>query len=362
MNARSLPASESPRAQELILIEGQPRTAVSIYLLRTAFWTFGLFLASAQAWILRYRVSSDSISYLDMSDGVLPGFDWHRLVNGVWSPLYPFMLGLFRRAFHISPEHEIAAAHLLNIAFFVFAFACFEFFLRAATRRLDSASGQYPSAAPLPQWAFLVTAYSLFLWASISQITLGRLRPDMLLSGFLYLSSGLLLRMYGRPAQGRAYLTLGVVLGVGFLAKAPMLPIGVLILGLSFFVVEDWRPAVKMAAAALALAFLVGTPYYVPLSGQIGRFSLGESSTFNYVVHVDRASPQWYLQNSGYAAGSFAHSPEKIFADPPAYAFALPTLITHPLRFDPSYWLAGVRPRFAFKPEAKTILVNAFVI
>jgi hypothetical protein len=87
-----------------------------------AFWSAGILLASAQAWIFRYQASSDSISYLDMSDGVLPGSDWHRLINGVWSPLYPLFLGIFRRTFHISPGTEIPASHVLNVVFFIFAF------------------------------------------------------------------------------------------------------------------------------------------------------------------------------------------------------------------------------------------------
>jgi len=70
--------------------------------LRAAFWGVGILLAVGQAWISRYQVSPDSISYLDMSNGVLPGSDWHRLINGVWSPLYPAILGVFRRVFNIS--------------------------------------------------------------------------------------------------------------------------------------------------------------------------------------------------------------------------------------------------------------------
>ena len=49
--------------------------------LRLVFWILGLSLACAQAWVYRYQTSADSISYLDMSDGIMPGGDWHRLIN-----------------------------------------------------------------------------------------------------------------------------------------------------------------------------------------------------------------------------------------------------------------------------------------
>jgi len=90
--------------------------------LRIGFWGIGIFLAAAQAWIFRYQVTADSISYLDMSDGVFPGNDWHRLINGVWSPLYPFLLGVFRRIFDISAPNEIVAAAPAEPCFFSVCF------------------------------------------------------------------------------------------------------------------------------------------------------------------------------------------------------------------------------------------------
>ncbi len=337
----------------------------SVTALRVAFWSVGILLASTQAWILRYQFSSDSISYLDVSDAVLPGSDWHRLINGVWSPLYPFLLGIFRRVLRVSPGNEIGAGHLLNIMIFIFSFVCFEFFLVSAVRELETRDGisvEDGTSISLPKWAFLPIAYSLFLWSAIAEISVGMLRPDMLISGFLYLDVGMLLRMRRAPARWTRYLALGALLGIGYLAKAPMLPIGVVVLAATLFVVADWRPALKMAAGGLALMFLIGSLYFVPLSRQQGHFTLGESYALNYVVHVDQASPHWYLQNPGDARGSFSHPPEKISSDPPAYAFAVPAPVTHPLRFDPVYWIAGVRPHFVWKRQLKAVMTNLFVL
>src|SRR6266568_8123703 len=126
--------SGQPSRSGLEVVKQRPIPA-SLASLRAGFWIAGILLAIAQAWIFRYQVSTDSISYLDMSDGVLPGSDLHRLINGVWSPLYPFLLGVFRRIFSVSAPNEIVAAHLLNIVFFIFAFVCFEFFLSVAIRK-----------------------------------------------------------------------------------------------------------------------------------------------------------------------------------------------------------------------------------
>jgi hypothetical protein len=86
------------------------------------------------------------------------------------------------------------------------------------------------SQVSLPRWAYLSVGYALFLWASIEKISLRDLRADMLLSGFVYLAAALLVRMRGREARWGDYTSLGFVLGIGFLAKEPLLPLGLLIL------------------------------------------------------------------------------------------------------------------------------------
>ncbi len=233
--------SAQPSRPGLEVVKQRPIPA-SVTSLRAGFWIAGILLAIAQAWISRYQVSADSISYLDMSDGVLPGSDWHRLINGIWSPLYPAILGVFRRVFNISPQHEIVAGHLLNIVFFLFALACFEFFLRRAIQKLVTRENTAAQAGPLaylPVSLYVSLAYSLFLWGSIAQISLSNLRADMLMSGFVYLAIGILLGMQGSPARWNAYIALGLVLGVGVLAKEPLLPLGILILGITIFLVDN---------------------------------------------------------------------------------------------------------------------------
>lgn len=337
----------------------------SVGVLRVTFWIGGLLLAAWQAWNCRYVVSADSISYLDMSDGVMPGGSWHRLINGLYSGLYPLSLGIFRRVFHISPQNEVPAGHLLNVLFFIFAFIGFEFLLAGIVEQSDGPRelpDKVRTSVPLPRWAFRSIAYSVFLWASIVAISLDSLRADMLMSGFLYFAVGKMIRMRHRPASWISYLALGAVLGLGVLAKEAMLPVGLLILLLALLVVENWRPALKMAAGALAMMFLIASLYFVPLSLRLGHISLGEAGKFVYIVNVDEASPHWYLQTPGSARGSLLHPPKKVFADPPAYAFPVTDTVTHPLRYDPTYWTVGLRPHFVWQREATAIKSNLLLL
>lgn len=353
MSTRSfrIPAALPPRRRPAPeLVQRQPRP-VGVATVRAAFWAVGVVLAGVQAWAFRYYVSADAISYLDMSDGVMPGGSWHRLINGVWSPLYPLLLGIFRRTFNITAANEIAAGHLLNLGFFLFAFLCFELLLRKVVRRI-------PSGASLPAWAISCLAYSLFLWASISKISLTSLRADMLMSGFVYLAAGILLTMQGRQARWREYCNLGLVLGIGTLAKSPILPLGIFVVAVTLFAVQNWRSALKMAAGSLLIFLAIGSLYFAPVSIARGHFTFGESATFNYLAYVNRARPMWYMQEPGSASGHFSHSPEKIFSTPTAYAFGHSSLVTHPLRFDPSDWVRGVRPRFVLRDQVRGCIAS----
>jgi hypothetical protein len=333
------------------------KTGASSYLrLRLLFWSLGIVLATFQTWNSRHYATTDGVSYMDMSDGVLRGQDWHRLITGVWSPLYPAILGVFRRIFAPGPAREMTFDHLVNIPIFLLAFASFEFLLSSLTREFFSEeAGTRPR---VPRWAFLTLAYSLFLWASISAISLISLRPDMLMSAFLYLVMGLLIRMRGRRPDLRSYLVLGAVLGVSFLAKAPMLPIGMLILAASVLIVTPRARAVPMAVGAAIVLFLIGSFYFVPLSRSIGHFSLGESGNFNYIVYIDHANPNWYLTDPGMAKGVATHRVRRILSDPATYEFSIGLPVTHPLKFDPAYWTQGLKPVFSLPGQLAAIRKN----
>lgn len=338
----------------------QPRnlhaSAPSYLGLRILFWSLSTLLALFQTWNSRYFATTDGVSYMDMSDGMLRGQDWHRLITGVWSPLYPAILGLFRRLLAPSPAQEMTFDHIVNIPIFFLALAAFEFLLRTVEREFWA--GESSDARRLPPWAFLALAYSVFVWASISAISMITIRPDMLMSAFLYLVAALLLRMRNHNPHLRSYLVLGAVLGVSFLAKAPMLPIGMLILAASLLIVTDWRRAIPMAVAAGAVFVLIASLYFVPLSRSVGHFTLGESGNFNYILYADHARPTWYLTNPGNAKGVAIHRVRQIVDDPATYEFSIGLPVTHPLRFDPSYWTQGLKPAFRLRGQLAAIREN----
>jgi len=108
-----------------------------------------------------------------------------------------------------------------------------------------------------------------------------------------------------------------------------------------------------MAAAAFSIMAIVGALYFVPLSRAQGKPTFGESGAYNYLVNVDRAGPGlgWYLESPGKGSGRPLRPPKQVFSSPGAYAFTHKSFVTHPLRFDPSEWMQGMRPRFNLRRQ-----------
>ena len=356
--------SQGTRAQAGALSNGSSMTAASLEdsgqpvanpRLRMALWFVGVFLALLQASGNHNFMNADGISYLDMSDGVVTG-EWTRLINGTWSPLYPALLGVAARVLKPSAYWQFTLVHAVNVMCFVFAFACFEFLLRSIIGSRDR-PGQ-DGYSQMPAWVCLTLGYTVFLWASLRLLTLTKPTPDMLMSGFLYLSMGLVMRIKRGQDGFWTHAALGLVLGLGYLAKTAMLPLGILMLAMTLFFGGGLRKTVPRVLVAFCVMLLIGGPYIVALSRLKHRPTFGDSATVTHLEDFDKAGPSIYWQNPGGAAGKFLHPPRKIFDNPPAYEFARSLAVTQPLWYDPSYWVEGVQPRFHLRSQLAAVRRN----
>jgi hypothetical protein len=313
------------------------------------FWVVGLAFAALQAWSFRFTTTADGIAYLDMSDVMFPGFDWSHVINGVWSPLYPVALGIGRRL--LGGSGEIQNAHYINVGIFVFAFLCFE----ALRRTIKTCT---PGLNTSSAWVFDVIAYALFLWASVAAISLQVIRPDMLMSGFLYLAASLALTIRARGESWKNYIRLGALLGIGYLAKAPMLYIGLVLLACTLNT-RRLRDTATKAAAAAGVFLLIASLYFIPLSAKLGHFTFGQSGEYNYLYHVDQIG--MYSETLGHAGGKFENAPRVVVDHPPVYSFDTGERVTFPLRFEPARWTVGAKPRFYLPSQVAIIKENAAI-
>ena len=162
---------------------------------------------------------ADGISYVDMGDAQLRG-DWAMGINPYWSPLYPLLQGAALRLTKPSTYNQLFVIAIADFLIYLFALACFDFLLRTVTGDLRAAHKIGQNDNGLPDCAIFAIGFAVFFWSSISLITMQSPTPDILMAGFLYLATGLLLQLWARPERFLYFVILGIVLGLGYLAKA----------------------------------------------------------------------------------------------------------------------------------------------
>ncbi len=322
---------------------------------RFFFWCMVLVLGLLNVWARRNEVTPDSISYIEIGWATARG-GLHQTVNAYWSPLYPFLLSLVFRSFHPAAQWEFAAAHWLNFAVYVASFASFGFFqkeLNLQRERAGEPAGKYLPVSPRTVW---VWGCVLFLWASYYWLGPVWVTPDLCVAALVYLATALLFRIRGARGNWLTFAGLGVLLGLGYLAKAAMFPLAFVFL-FSAFCLSRTAGASFLAAALRTLVATVvfagiALPFILALSAAKGRPTFGDSGRINYVEYVNRATRFVHWQGEPAGTGTPLHASRKVFSDPDVFEFSSPVQGSYPPWYDPSYWYDGARPYFSVKTQA----------
>lgn len=330
-------------------------------------------LGALDSWAARSVLNPMGVSYLDMGDAYFRG-DWGTAINGFWSPLYSLPLGLAMRLIKPSAEWEFPVVHLVNYLIYLCALFAFDFFLRELVRvhkqrKLSSSSDESfddhataasPAEAPLPDWVLQALGYMLFTWSTLGLITLASVSPDLMLSVFVYLALALLLRIRRGVDSSRSFFILGLVLGIGYLAKSPLLPLSFVFVLVALAWFGDLRrSSPRVLAIVLGFALTAG-PFIAVLSMSKGRITTGDSGKLNYLWHVNRV-PFFHWQGSDPRYDTLAHPTRKIFDSPAIYEFGTPLNATYPPWYDPSYWYEGASPRFDLNQQIAALKTSAKV-
>jgi hypothetical protein len=349
-------------------------------------------LMALQAWRTRFAMNPDGVSYLDMARQISAG-DTEPLFHPYWSPLYPSLLALTFRLVPPTLETEFPLVHLLNFLIGLASLLTFTFFLHEWRRlRTDAFDGL----------AVALLGYSLFLWSALETTNLATVSPDLCVNTLVYLAAGLVCRMSllrnprktecganlfldplgvraapfalsTNPAQnacrGRVSetcegaaapfalksttpnaLLLGVVLGIGYLTKAALLPLGVVLLVLLALPLLSSVKFRDAALAALVFALLAGA-YILPLSQHLHKLTFGESGAINYVWfvqndQVDRSTARWMLDKVGPQNGTQLHPPRVLQQQPLVRDLKDPGPGTYPFWYNPGFYYEGIQVHF----------------
>ncbi len=292
--------------------------------------------------IQRAFLSEDGVSYLDLADAFGAG-DWSEGINAYWSPLYPLMLAGALRVLRSSAESELVAVHLVNLAIFVLGLMAFVAFWAELDRHRSPAAVHETSTpvsfSPTQWW---VIGYLLFGWCALRLIKVWTTTPDMAVLAIVLFAGTLLLRMHRAAASWTAFALFGLCLGVGYLAKAAMFPVALVLLVAALGTVGTARMALSRVGAAILLFVLIASPVVLTLSARAGYFTFGDAGRLNYARYVNGV-PDIHWRGEIEGSGTPAHPTRQLTRAPAAFEFAEPIRGTYPVWYDPAYWYKGVQ-------------------
>ena len=263
-------------------------------------------------------MNPDGVSYQDMGDQFWRG-NWHAALNSYWSPLYGWTIGLILRIARPAMAWQYPVVHLLNFAILLAALFCFEFFWRELLAWREDKNRGVESEPFVWALGYLLFAYVHFVFHPLELVT-----PDLIVAALVYLASGWMLRFAsGRMSAAYAGL-LGVVLGVGYLAKTAMFSFAVVVLA-TMFAVACKRRAGKWLAGTALLGFLaISIPFIAALSWNAHRFTLGDSGKLNVAWLVNGAAPTDDHSQSSISPVDPLRRTRKLLGWPAVYEFSTP--------------------------------------
>ncbi|MBX9666419.1 MAG: hypothetical protein K2X93_02325 [Candidatus Obscuribacterales bacterium] len=284
--------------------------------------------------------SSDDCSYLDQAR-YFSHFDWLNGVNGYWSPLYPFVLGLLFKLFNTSSQDHASVAKFVNVAIFIGLFFAFDFFLRQFILLYKEKIQLLSARARVSDRQWMVVSYSLFAWVFLAVMAINQSTPDQLVAISFFLSTAIVMQIYRDPKLWR-FALLGVALGMGYLAKAVMVPAVVTFIFLSTWKVAKLKQKLVCTLITVASAALVASPYITALTIKTGRFAVGSSAGLNYMLTVAcRYRPLG--PNPEDVIKACPHPIKMLSTDPDIAEFGGVFDVTFPPWYDPGYFAEGLK-------------------
>lgn len=318
-------------------------------------WIALIAIAIVRAWFTRYELmGGDSLAYLDIARAVAEGH-LGAVIHPYWSPGYPIFISFFLWLFHPNAYWEAPLIHFVNVLIVAVALTSFQLFWSEALtwhkRAVQAQNGT------IPEHTFWMIGYAAFGIAALNVIRVGLLGADLLVLACCFLAGWSTLRLRRAPGIGHALL-LGVVLALGYYAKAPFFPIGFIFILCACFGRPMVRQAVLLGGLALITFLLVCAPFITAISRMKGRLTFGDAARLSYGFYIDGVQFYEHWQGGPPGSGQPVHPTRKLNAYPEIYEFAARNMGTYPAWFDPTYWYEGITPHFNLKRQAIVLVRN----
>jgi hypothetical protein len=304
-----------------------------------------------------YRIDGDAMAYMDIAD-LMRGHHWAGVVNGYWHPLYPACMALAQRLFHTTRMNELHAYYALNYVIFlasVVAILAFVSALDTLRKRMTPNADQNAGVSPLLGLnALRLLGVALVVIASQRELSMGKVRPDLLLQALMLAAFAMLLQALATESLIFAPL-MGLFFGLAYLAKSFAFPVALLTIAV-MVIFQAWlqgrRAARVVVGGVLALVVFaaVAGPYVAALSKQKQRFDFGDSGALNYAWYVSGTDKMhiepWMTDSFGSASVNLVHPEKQLLAQPGIYSYRAEPYGTYPAWFDPTYFHERIVPHF----------------
>jgi hypothetical protein len=308
------------------------------------FVLIALFVNALHVWALRWHVEPDGMSYIDIAWVYAHG-DWSHAINAFWSPLFSWILGVLLWVSGADRFRELAILHAVNFVAFVLAMATFVLLVREIQKWQDCLATE-EGTEPLTPGEFSLASYAMFIYASRLVFSPFIDQPDIMVEALVFLDTALLVRVARGDQRVRTFAVLGSVLGVGYLTKTVMFPLGLVFLACAFLASGGtWRAMRRTLVAVLIFGAIAG-PWIVVLSHKEGQPTIGTAGHIAYFVYSNgmEASDLWM----GGPPGSAPVHPIQVALNSPPVLLFPSKQGTFPPWYDPSFYFAGAVNRVSF--------------
>jgi hypothetical protein len=305
-------------------------------------------------------VGADGLAYLDVARTYV-AHDWHWAINGYWGPLYAWLLAIVMRIFRPGIRSEFALARALNFTLFTAALYTFSKFWRAVaewSRRIGADDTTIPVASP---FVWTLFGYLLFLLNFIWSVDI--VNPDILVAAMVFAVASFLLQLSDQSQQARdslgSYAWLGLVLAVGYYAKAIMLYFAVFVLAAMIIRAFRSRCFAEPLMAFLVFAVLV-SPFIVIISRMLGHLTAGDSGRLNYAWFVNGPETKSWEKDLPAAAPLPFYPGPSVFDSPRVFRVPFPLIegVTYAPWYDASRFDKHSRPFFNLHDQLRQLAVN----
>ena len=306
--------------------------------IKVAFWIIGITFGSVMAYTTRYFINGDALVYVEMGE-CLRTARWIGLANLTYSPGYSLLLGVGQILLNTNPLNELQLLRIVNVFSFLLAMGACELVLHFVKKEVNTGNSDNESA--LPYSLISALCYSMFLVATLVFIRIRLLNPDMLVFAIVLTCVAVILWIRENPLGYFRYVLLGLIVGVGYVAKSFFLPFSPVLFALAGMCSGSLKKAVPRVVVALLVMLIVSAPLIGVLSKRLGRFTYGELGKHVYAVLISgKGTPKY---------------PEVLNSSPKVTRYLFDVECTRPSGYDICYWHEGFRPDFNLKAHAKII-------